>query len=309
MSVLRERLTDYILVRRAVGFKLTGASYLLDHFVGFMEREGATTVTTQLAVTWATQTTGSVSWGAARLDVVRAFARYLQVLDPDTEVPPTDFLPRSNRRARPYIYDGDEVSALMAAAQALRGRIGRYTYATLIGLLAATGMRTGEAIRLDRGDFDIEQAVLTVRGSKFGKSREVALHATTVAALLAYSRRRDELIPRTSSPCFFVSQAGTQLIATVVHKTFRHLVRCARLQRVSARCRPRLCDFRHSFAVQTLLDWYRDDLDVAARLPLLSTYLGHVNPISTYWYLTATPELLALASQRLQRASEGGGHS
>lgn len=306
MSILRQCLDDYLSVRRSVGFKLVREAYLLANFIRFLEREGAATVTTQFAIAWATQTKESINWRADRLDAVCGFARYLQAIDPSTEVPPPGLLPRCNRRALPYIYDDTEVSALMAAAQTLRPRIGRCTYATLIGLLAVTGMRAGEAIRLDREDVDCEHAVLIVRSTKFGKSREVALHATTVAALVAYGRRRDELIPRPSNPSFFVSQAGTRLLHTDVNRTYRYLVRAAGLQRVLPRCRPHLHDFRHTFAVRTVLDWYRDGGDVAARLPLLSTYLGHVDPISTYWYLSATPELLALASQRLQRGLEGG---
>lgn len=306
MSVLGQCLEDYLSVRRALGFKLECESRLLTAFIGFMEHEGATTITAQRAVAWATQTKASVNWRARRLDAVRGFARYLQAIDPSTEVPPAGQLPRCNSRAVPYIYNDTEVSGLMAAAQTLRPRIGRCTYATLIGLLAVTGMRPGEAIRLDRGDVDWEHAVLPVRNTKFGKSREVALHATTIAALLAYSRRRDELIPRPSSPSFFISQAGTRLLRHVIDHTYRYLVRCADLQRVSPRSRPRLHDFRHTFAVRTVLDWYRDGGDVASRLPLLSTYLGHVNPSSTYWYLSATPELLALASDRLQRFLGGG---
>jgi len=306
MSGLGQCLEDYLAVRRAVGFKLVRESYLLADFIGFMEREGATIVTTQLAIAWATQTKESMNWRADRLDAVRGFARYLQVFDPNTEVPPAGLLPRCSSRAMPYIYDDAEVAALLAAAQTIRSRLGRCTYATLIGLLAVTGMRVGEAIRLDRDDVDWEHAVLTVRTTKFGKSREVALHATAVAALAAYSRRRDELIPCRTSPSFFASQAGTRLQHSNVNHTYRYLVRAAGLQPASPRCRPRLHDFRHTFAVRTVLDWYRDGGDVAARLPLLSTYLGHVDPISTYWYLSGTPELLALASQRMQNRFGGG---
>ena len=306
MSVLHQCVEDYLSVRRSLGFKLERAAHLLPDFIGFVEREGATTVTTQLAVTWAAKTKGGMNWRADRLDVVRGFARYLQAIDPNTEVPPKGLLPRRSRRAVPYIYNDTDVCALIASAQTLGSQIGRCTYATLIGLLAVTGMRPGEAIRLDRDDVDLEHAVLTARSTKFGKSREVALHASTVATLARYSRLRDELIPRPRSPSFFVSQAGTRLIHNDVDRTYRHLVLCAALPRVSPRCRPRLHDFRHTFAVRTVVDWYREGLDVAARLPLLSTHLGHVNPTSTYWYLSATPELLALASERLQRGLGSG---
>ncbi len=300
MSLLRQGLEDYLSVRRSLGFKLERASRLLPDFIAFMEREGATTITTVLALAWATNTMESVNWRAVRLDIVRGFARYLQAVDPKTEVPPAGLLPRRNDRAMPYIYTDAEIAALMAAAQTLRPHIRPATYATLIGLLAVTGMRVGEAIHLDREDVDPEHGVLVVWSTKFGKSREVALHPSTVAALETYSLRRDEFIPHPISPSFFVSRAGTRLIRNNVEFTYSYLIRQAGIQRASRRCRPRLHDFRHTFAVRTVLDWYREGADVAARLPLLSTYLGHVDPISTYWYLSATPELLALASERLQ---------
>ena len=299
MSILRQALEDYLSVRHALGFKLEKASQLLPNFISFMEREGATTVTTELALAWATDTKESVNWRAARLNIVRGFARYLQAIDPNTEVPPTDLLPHRNDRAVPYIYTEAEITALMAATQTLRLCLQRATYATLIGLLAVTGMRVGEAIRLDRDDVDLEHRVLIVRDTKFGKSREIAVHPSTVAALEAYSRYRNELIQNPSSPSFFVSRAGARLIHHVVEHTYRFLVRQAGLHHPSPGRRPRLHDFRHTFAVRTVLDWYRDGVDVAAHFPLLSTYLGHVNPLSTYWYFSATPELLALASKRL----------
>ncbi|MDA8385321.1 MAG: tyrosine-type recombinase/integrase [Actinomycetota bacterium] len=301
MSILRQSLQDYLSVRRSLGFKLERVSHLLPDFVGFMERESITTLTTALALAWAMNTKGSANWQAVRLDIVRGFARFLQAIDPNTEVPSPGLLPRRTQRAVPYIYTDAEISVLMAAAQTLRLRISRATYATLIGLLAVTGMRPGEAIRLDREDVDLARGFLTIRSTKFGKSREVVLHSSTVAALEAYVRRRDELIPHPIGPTFFVSRDGTRLSHGHVDCTYRQLVRQAGLPQLPSRRPPRLHDFRHTFAVHTVIDWYRDGVDVAARLPLLSTYLGHVEPISTYWYFSATPELLALAASRLQR--------
>ncbi len=304
MSTIRQCLEDYLAARRALGFKLQRQECMLRSFVRFLESEGATTITTELAVAWATDTKESANWRADRLGAARQFARYLQVIDPKTEVPPAVLLPRASHRATPHIYTDAEVAALLQATRALH-TISRATYATLIGLLFVTGMRPGEAIRLDRTDVDWDHSLLTVRDTKFGKVREVALHATTIAALASYSRQRDALIPRPSSPTFFVSQAGKRLIPDAVDQTYRRLVRRAALDNTSSR-RPRLHDFRHTFAVRTVLDWYRAGLDVSPRLPLLSTYLGHVDPASTYWYLSGTPELLSLAAQRLQRTLEGG---
>jgi integrase len=190
----------------------------------------------------------------------------------------------------------------MEAAGKLKRPMRAETYTTLIGLLATTGLRVGEAIRLDRRDVNAKLRVLVIRESKFGKSREVPLHETTAKALATYARRRDRFCPHYRTPSFFLSTVGTRLIYKNVHRTFHALVTQANLQQRRAPCRPRLHDLRHSFAVRTLLSWYRAGVNVEVRLPLLSTYLGHINPASTYWYLSAVPELLALVCQRLEQA-------
>ena len=244
MIVLYQCLADYLSVRRALGFQLQRRAHQLADFIGFMEREGTTTVTTRLALAWATETTGSMNCRADRLGAVRAFARYLQAIDPSTEVPPARVLPRTNSRAKPYIYNDAEISALMAAAQTLRSPLLRATYATLIGLLAVTGMRPGEALGLDRDDVDWEHGVLTVRRAKFGKSREVAVRPSTLAALEMYSRSRDELVGHQNDHSFFLSIAGTKLNHHDVNRTFRRLEDYAGLDRPQQGC-PRLQDFRH----------------------------------------------------------------
>jgi integrase/recombinase XerD len=303
VSGLRHAAEAYLALRRALGFKLESQGRLLLDFVAYLERAGASTVTTELALDWAAlPSAGDPVWCGLRLGVVRGFAKYLQLLDPRTEVPPADLLPRRRRRATPYLYAPDDIVKLLAAARGLRSPLRAATYETLIGLLAVTGMRVGEAIRLDRTDLHWEHGRLTVVASKFGKSREVALHPRTLEALAAYARRRDELCPAPAAPSFFVSTAGTRLLHANIRCVFGRLVRAAGLERRAARCRPRLHDLRHSFALSTLLAWYRAGVDVQARLPWLSTYLGHVDPASTYWYLEAAPELLALAAERLGHA-------
>ncbi len=193
----------------------------------------------------------------------------------------------------------------MAATSALRGELRQATYRTLIGLLSVTGMRVGEAIRLDRSDVDLRHGILTVRGTKFGKSRELPVHASTVDALRAYLRLRDRLCPEPVTDAVLISPAGTRLLYCNVHSTFRDLRRRVRLAPRSEACRPRIHDVRHTFAVRTLLGWYRTGVEVQPRLPLLSTYLGHVHPKDSYWYLTAAPELLQLAADRLERLQGG----
>ena len=193
----------------------------------------------------------------------------------------------------------------MAAARGLRSPLRAATFETLVGLLAVTGLRIGEALRLDRDDVDLTGDVLTIRLSKFGKSREVPVHTSTVDALARYSRERDRLCPRPADRAFFVSTAGTRLLYCNAHLAWLELVRRAGLEPRSLQCRPRPHDLRHSFAVRTLLGWYRQNADVQARMPLLSTYLGHVHPGSTYWYLSAAPELLTLVVARLDAVAGG----
>ncbi|MGH8991391.1 MAG: tyrosine-type recombinase/integrase [Acidimicrobiia bacterium] len=301
MSTLDDRLEDYLALRRSLGYKLERAGNLLAQFVAYCDAAGAETVTLDLARAWATlPEDGSDYWFAFRLSVVRGFARYLVLVDERTEVPPADVLPMRARRATPYLYTPEEVVRLMAAAENIPTPLRRATLATLVGLLYVTGMRIGEAIRLDQTDVDCRQDLLVVRDSKFGKSREVPIHPSTVAALRAYQKHRDDLCPLRTSPAFFVSPAGTRLLYCNVHLAFLGMVRDAGLTARSATCRPRPHDLRHSFAVSTLVRWYRDGEDVQARLPQLSTYLGHVHPANTYWYLSAAPELLGLAAARLE---------
>lgn len=300
MSALRQAVGQYLSVRRALGFRLERETRLLPDFVVFCERAGHTTITTAAALAWATRPAeADPAWWNARLGMVRGFARWLAAFDSDTEVPAPDLLPARRRRAQPYLYTDAEVGALMRLAGSLPSPLRGATYQTLIGLLAVTGMRVGEAIALDSGDVDWDQELLVVRHAKFDKTREIVLHPSTVRALRAYAEVRDRCCPRPQAPAFFISLAGTRLIYNNVHYVFHQMLGQAGVRPRSHRCRPRIHDLRHRFAVITLLGWYRDDGDVSARLPQLSTYLGHVDPADTYWYLHAVPELLALAAGRL----------
>jgi len=300
MSDLRTQLDNYLAIRRAVGFKLRRSELLLADFIAHLDENQSDAITTDGALAWASlPRNGSSQWWGYRLSAVRAFARHLHAIDPRHEVPPTGLWPATSHRATPYLYSDGDIAALMAAAQEFRSPLRAATFETLVGLLAVTGLRIGEALRLDRDDVDLDDGVLRIRDAKFGKSREVPLHPSTVQAMVAYTRRRDELCPRPRDPSFFVSTAGTRVLYCNAHLGWLDLVRRAGLKPRSARCRPRPHDVRHSFAVKTLLGWYRDGDDVQARMPLLSTYLGHVHPANTYWYLSAAPELLALVASRL----------
>ena len=306
MSSLEQHLTGYLAVRRAMGYKLARAGKLLPQFTAWMAERDQCLITSELALEWATcpPATGS-NWHHQRLSVVRGFAAHLHAIDPAHEVPPADLLPWRARRAVPYLYTDAEILTLMDSARVIPTPHRAATMRTLIGLLAVTGMRVGEAIRLDRSDIDLANRLLVVRDSKFGKSREVALHPTTITALQSYLARRDRPVPPELTTAVFTSAAGTRLIYCNVHLAFKQIVAHAGLHPRSVNCRPRPHDLRHTFAVNTLLDAYRISENPAVRLPLLSTYLGHVHPGSTYWYLQAAPELLALASDRLERHLQG----
>lgn len=295
-------------MRRTLGFKLTTQGRHLMSFVHFCEEHCADHVTADLAIEWATRTSrssGDEVYQARRLDVVRIFARHLQALDPATEVPPEDVLSRRYRRIPPYLYSPQEVAALMGAAGELAPVLRAATWRTLIGLLAVTGMRQGEACRLERDEVDLESGTLVIADSKFGKSRLVFLHPTAITALRAYERARDRLFPEPKAGTFLLNSRGGPLDGHNIQHTFAVLIAAAGIQAPPGRRAPRLHDLRHSFTVATMLDWYRDGGNVQARLPLLSTWLGHADPKSTYWYLQAVPELLALAAGRLQQQANG----
>jgi integrase len=297
---LREQLGDYLALRRALGYRLARPEKLLNQFLDHLERGGETTITAASALDWARlPANGGSNWWAYRLAAVRGFATYLHGIDPTHEMPAPDLLPQRPRRASPYLYSDAEIAALIAATSMLSTPLRRATFATLIGLLAVSGIRVGEAIALDRSDVDLAAGRLTVRYGKFGKTRELALHPSTVAALQRYRRLRRRLAPVTVTAAFFVSQAGTRLIYCNVHHAFHRAVQAAGLTPRSASCRPRIHDLRHSFAVRAMLDAYAAGEDGQTRLTLLSTWLGHVHPASTYWYLSASPELMAAAGQRL----------
>lgn len=298
---LRDQLADYLALRRALGYRLARPEKLLNQFLDHLDRTGESPITVTAALDWARlPVNGSSNWWAYRLAAVRGFAIYLHAIDPVHEVPAPGLLPQRPRRACPYLYSDADIAALIVAASVLRTPLRRATFATLIGTLAVTGIRVGEAIALDRGDVELPLGRLTVRHGKFGKSRELALHPSTVAALDRYQRLRDHLAPATGTPALFVSTAGTRLIYCNVHNAFHRLVQLAGLTPRSASCRPRIHDLRHSFAVRSMLDAYAAGQDGQTRLTLLSTWLGHVHPGSTYWYLSASPELMALAGQRLE---------
>jgi integrase/recombinase XerD len=303
VSALGDAVTDYLAARRALGFKLERNEWLLRDLIEGLDRSGTTVLRVDDMVVWATTPADADPyWWASRLSAARSFARWWSAFEPATEIPGPDVLPvRANsQRADPYPFSDDDIAALMAAARALPSPLRAATYETVIGLLAVTGMRVGEVIGLDRADLDAEQTTLTVRGTKFGKTRLVPIHPSTLDALVAYDRLRRHHQPRPTTPALFVSTTGTRLVYQNLHHQWFELCRLVGLQPLSKRCRPRPHDLRHRFAITTLIGWHRDGQNVQARLPELSTYLGHLSPTDTYWYLRAVPELMALAADLLE---------
>ena len=305
MTCLRSELKGYLSMRQGLGYKYRDQARELADFVSFMEARKARTVTTKLALAWATLPPRSDISSAMRLTAVRGFARHVASIDPKTEVPPSGIFPHRTR-PKPYIYSEGEIDALLAAALALPPMDGlrRWTYHHLFGLITVTGMRLSEATGLQRGDVDLKHGILTVRRGKFGKSRLIPLHPTTRAALRSYAERRDRHLGSRCCGHFFVAERGGRLVKQYVHRVFWRLSREIGLRRPGDSSGPRVHDLRHSFAIRTLLGWYREGTNVEKRLPVLSTYLGHTCVRDTYWYLSARPDLMQEAVRRLDRRWE-----
>lgn len=306
MSGLLQALKDYLEIRRALGFDLRTAERRLRGFLAFMEEQSATSITTDLALRWARQPAGGepATW-AQRLANVRHFAAWYSARDPRTEIPTEGLIPHSIRRKPPYIYSDEEIVSLVQAARDLRSSNGLrgYTYSTIFGLLAVTGMRVSEVVALDLEHVDLEEGLLTIQRTKVGKTRIVPLHVTSRDALQAYAEERNRLFPVTTTRSFFLSERGSRVTDCSTRYNFAKVSRMVGLRGPVEGYRhgrgPRLHDMRHRFAVRTMIDWYRAGLDVEREIPKLSTFLGHVHVNDTYWYIEAVPELLRLATERL----------
>lgn len=315
MNTLRQSVHDYVAMRRALGFKLRETGKCLLDFVTFMEKQRAPYITTPLALAWARRHSGGHgdAWATQRLSIVRLFARYRSAIDPRTQIPPAGLLPFRPKRARPYLYTDEEVNRLLRATldmpipvrQRKQCALLPWVYYCLFGLLAVSGLRLGEARNLELQDLDLKARVLTIRSAKFGKDRLVPLHASACKVLSEYLVRRERhWRGRSVSSYLFVSGWGNQLDNGQVHRAFYAISRRIGLRGADDRHGPRLQDFRHRFATNTLVNWYRSDQDPERRLPLLSAFLGHVHVADTQWYLSASPELMREAMLRLERRWE-----
>lgn len=306
MNTLREALHVYLELRRGLGFKMHDAALVLPRFVSFMDERQVVHITARLALEWAQAPSVQPAEWARRLCFVRGFARYRSATDVLTEVPPLGLLPYRSTRAKPYLYTEKEVQCLLDAALQLPTAwpstpLRPWVFHCLLGLLSVTGLRISEALNLKLGDIDLEQAILTIRAAKLGRSRLVPIHPSTSAVLIEYLQRRKQFFGRPISMFVFVNRCGNQLDGGHVHRTFYTLSRCAGLRAPGTSKGPRLHDFRHRFAVQVLTRWYQSGEDPVRQLPVLSTYLGHVCVADTYWYLSAWPELMSQAMARLER--------
>jgi integrase len=310
MTPLTQAVEDYLALRRGLGFKLREYGVCLHEFVSFLSTRGARHITSALAVEYASSRADAkpVSW-ARRLIIIRGFAQYRRAADPATEVPHQRLLPFRSKRARPYLYTSEDIDRLLQAALTMVSPhpLRQRTYYCLFGLLAVSGIRLGEALSLQPQDVDLVQGLLTIRRTKFDKNRLVPLHPSTCEVLRDYVRLRDETYARRGRPVrfFFAAIHGTRLNNSGVNLVFRTLSRQIGLRKAGGGPGPRLHDFRHRFAVETLLRWYRSGEDVTRRMPVLSTYLGHGNVTGTYWYLTNTPELMAAAGELLEARWKG----
>jgi integrase/recombinase XerD len=308
MKVIKEAIQDYLALRRGLGFKLKKHSRFLEDFALFLEQEGTQRITSRLALEWATQPKEiqQAEW-AARLTVVRGFARYWSAIDPTTEIPPEGLLPYRPKRAKPYLYSDEQIQQLLEAAKNMPAphSLQPWTYHCLFGLLAVTGLRISEALNLLSTDVDWFEGILTIRASKFGKSRLIPLDESSLKILSDYDVRRDALFADRKTPYFFCSRYASRLDEGQVRRVFYFISRQIGIRGATASKGPRLHDFRHRFAVETLLRWHRTGEDVQRRLPILSTYLGHGHVTDTYWYVTGTPELMAAVGQRLDKRWEG----
>ncbi len=314
MTSLAERLRSYLAVRRGLGCDLATTERILRRFVAFAEQEQAEFLSPMLFLRWKEQfgSANNNTW-SARLGIVRRFAGWLQGFDSRNEVPPANLVTGRLRRARPYIYTIEQITQIVATAAQLPSDYGLrgLTCATLFGLIAVTGLRISEAIGLDDGDVDLNEAVVTVRQSKNGKSRWLPISSSTAQRLAAYRRIRTR-VGNLQQPSFFQWDNGRRPTDCGLRYNFALVSQQLGLREPSRLRKhgrgPRVHDLRHTFAVQTILGWYRHGLDPDREMAKLSTYLGHSGPNGTYWYIEAVPELLRLAAERAERSlAQGGG--
>jgi integrase len=311
MKTLRQAVNDYFELRHGLGFKLQCQEIWVRQFVKFLVGKKTTRITSKLALEFATQEPGlTPKTYAGRLSAVRGFARYRLADDPTTEIAPAGLLPFAPGRARPYLYSQAEIRKILDAARNHPSprRFQARTYYCVLGLLAVSGMRIGEVLNLMPADVDWAEGLLTIRNAKYGKSRLIPLHRSTIKVLKDYVKHRDRYFaqrPHLRMRYLFPTSRGTHLSVSQMNRVFVLLSQRLGLRAPGASRGPRLHDYRHRFAVETLLRWYRRGASVEQCLPVLSTYLGHTHVTGTYWYLSSTPALIVAVGHRLERRWKG----
>lgn len=303
MKSLATSLEDYLKVRRALGYELKDTERLLNHFITFLAEKNKKHITIALALEWAIRPKNTTqAYWSRRLSMVRSFTKYYQADDQKTQIPPTHLLSIQPRRAQPYIYSDEQIRQLLTGCQSLLSHgLREHTYYTFFGLMVVTGCRISELVSLNQEDFNETQYWITILNSKFNKSRLLPLHQSTIVQLKKYIQIRDQCHPNPQSKAFFLSDRGIRLTVWSVRHAFIQTSKQIGLRAPSDSFGPRIQDIRHTFTVKSVLRWYRDDIDVNQKMPLLSAYLGHKKPSDTYWYLTGIPELLAQAAIRLEK--------
>jgi integrase len=308
MILLSQRLDDYLAVRRSLGFDLSFSARVLRGFTAFADREGADYITVDLFLRWkkAFGNANNDTW-SARLGMVRVFAGWLQGHDVRTEMPASGLIAGKLRRARPYIYSEHEIATIITRAAKLRSpyELRGWTYSTLFGLIAVTGLRINEALQLDDDDINLDDGVITVKRGKNGRARFVPITASAVERLCIYRAERVRLLGAAAS-AFFRNGDGRRVGDCSARYNFAVVSQEIGLREAQRFCKhgrgPRIHDLRHTFAVRTIMGWYGKGLDPDREMIKLSTYLGHGKPEHTYWYIEAVPELLQLASERAERS-------
>lgn len=308
---LQTRVDEYLAERRRLGYQLRSRDTLLASFARYVaSRHHRGPLTVELMADWARQdkwNRGTPGTWTVRLALLRRFARYLKQFEPDTEIPDESIFGRKPGRLAPHIYREEEIVELLAAARKLgpHGSLRPATFEALFGLMASTGLRVSEAIHLRDADVDLKQGILTIRQTKFAKSRQLPLHTSTVVALAHYRRQRARHVPTTVDTPFFISSRGRRLGQPLgerqAHRVFTALRNSLGWVNRGAHDAPRLHDMRHTFAVRRIMLWHAERTDVDQMMLALSTYMGHAEIKHTYWYLTGVPELMALAGGKFER--------
>lgn len=298
---------EYLQLRRAMGHRLARHEQILSGFFAALAATGQDSITVDSAIRWACAPDGATPcWWAERLSAVRGLAEYIHSRDPDRAelIPPGAIAARTVRRV-PYIYTDEQIRALISAASALHPTVRALTISTIIGLMAATGLRISECLAMNVADLDVGNNVLAVTGKR-GRPRLVPIHPSTTAALVRYRRATTALIDGPDAQAFFLTFIGTRVHASSAEVAFRSLTDKLGYAAHPGTRRPRLHDMRHTFSTNALVRAHREGADVDATVSVLATYLGHVSPVSTYWYLTATPQLLELVQAKVVAAQRDG---